>query len=90
MPVHSLPANLLFASSMAIPAKDAAVLLKAPTYIDAESNVWLVGSRSVVVEGRGSNQLLLKSKKQWSDQWHDEAKRMSRRKEQYTQGRLRK
>jgi hypothetical protein len=25
---------------------------------------------------------LPKSKKQWSDQWHDEAKRMRRRKEQ--------
>jgi len=33
-------------------------------------------------DDRGSNQLLLKSKKQWSDQWHDEAKRMSSRIEQ--------
>jgi hypothetical protein len=30
------------------------------------------------------------SKKQWSDHWHDEANRIIRRKEQYTQGRLRK
>jgi hypothetical protein len=51
------------------------------------------GEREVVEERedeRGSNQLLLKSKKQWSDQWHEEAKRMSRRIEQYTHGRLRK
>jgi hypothetical protein len=33
-------------------------------------------------DGRGSNQLLPKSKKQWSDQWQDEAKRMRRRNEQ--------
>lgn len=31
---------------------------------------------------RGSNQLLLKSKKQWSDQWQEEAKRMRSRIEQ--------
>ena len=38
----------------------------------------------------GSNQLLLKSKKQWSDQWHEDANRIKSRKEQYTHGRLRK
>lgn len=43
-----------------------------------------------VVEGRGANQLLLKSKKQRSDQWQDVTKRMSRSTEQYTHGRLRK
>lgn len=45
---------------------------------------------SADVCARGSNQLLLKSKKQWSDQLQEEAKRMTSRKEQYTHGRLRK
>ncbi len=43
-----------------------------------------------IEECLGSNQLLLKSKKQWSDQWHDEAKSIKRRNEQYTHGRFRK
>ncbi len=50
----------------------------------------MTASEDRLEDGRGSNQLLLKSKKQWSDQWHDDAKSMRRRKEQYTHGRLRK
>jgi len=42
----------------------------------------LVSSEETTEECRGSNQLLLKSKKQWSDQLHDDAKRIRRRNEQ--------
>ena len=39
---------------------------------------------------RGSNQLLCRSKKQWSDQWHDEMNSTKRSTEQYMHGRFRK
>ncbi|KAI9857730.1 MAG: hypothetical protein M1824_004686 [Vezdaea acicularis] len=40
---------------------------------------------------RGSNKLeVVKDKRQAFDQWHEERKRMRRRREQYMQGRLRK
>lgn len=44
----------------------------------------------VVDDDLASNQLDEKSKKQWSAQLHEEAKRTSSKNEQYTQGRLRK
>lgn len=88
IPVHSLLAKFFFASSNAVPANAIAVLLKAPAYIKTlsivsfERAVWLFISADEYDEGRGKNQLLLKSKKQWSAQWQEEAKRMSRRIEQ--------
>ena len=39
---------------------------------------------------RGSNQLLCRSKKQWSDQWQDEMNSTKRSTEQYMHGRFRK
>lgn len=42
------------------------------------------------VIGRGRNQLLPRSKKHRSDQLHEVRKRIRRRMEQYTHGRLRK
>jgi len=90
MPVHSVRiASLRFASSSAVPASAAAVLFIALTSTEACSSapVWFP---NVTSDCRGSNQLLLKSKKQWSDQWHDEANSMSSKNEQYTHGLLRK
>jgi hypothetical protein len=63
------------ASSSAAPANAAAVLFKAPAYIDICSRVWFDKAEELMISGGmteegclGSNQLLLKSKKQWSDQ----------------------
>lgn len=96
MPVHSVRiASRRFASSSAVPASAAAVLFTAPRYIDSCSAAGfcsekLLSSAARVVDCLGSNQLLLKSKKQWSDQWHDEANSMRSRNEQYTHGLFRK
>jgi hypothetical protein len=65
------------------------VLFSAPTYIETCSRVSFDRAEELIISGGneedgclGSNQLLLKSKKQWSDQWQDEAKSMRRRNEQ--------
>jgi len=79
-------ASCFFASLRAAPARAVAVLLTAPMYIEACSRASFgkveLANSVAMLECRGSNQLLLKSKKQWSDQWHDEAKRIRRRNEQ--------
>jgi hypothetical protein len=65
------------------------VLFSAPAYIETCSKVWFDRAEELMISGGmeeegclGSNQLLLKSKKQWSDQWQDEANRMRSRNEQ--------
>jgi hypothetical protein len=74
-PVHSARRAIWrFASSIAVPAKARAVLFRAPAYIDTWPRElvvraeWLKKSGRMLWGGRGSNQLLLKSKKHWSDQ----------------------
>jgi hypothetical protein len=94
MPVHSaLVSNFLLTPSTADPATAVIVLFSAVARNEMSSDVAFgIAGDSLMNSGiglgrgdercRGSNQLLWKSKKQWSDQLQDEMKSIKRSAEQ--------
>src|SRR5262249_44799066 len=84
-PVHS--AFFRASSSAPAPMRVVTVELKTSKVVALKSSA---REDETEVGWRGRNQLLLKSKKQRSDQWQDVRKRMTGGKLKYTGGRLRK
>lgn len=94
-PVHSPPIARRSASPDSTTAGDLSLSICSHTGAPSRAMVSAAAAAAVVDASsrstRGANQsLLVKSKKQRSDQLHEVKKRTRRRSEQYTHGRLRK